>query len=107
MATLTADRHLAQRSLLDPHEEEHRAPRTRPGPHQDRAQRLPRPQDTARFRHTPSGPTLDDLVAGTWDALTITHAAACPLCGGDLMPRFSSGPQPVAASCRSCGTQIS
>jgi hypothetical protein len=106
MATLTADRHLAQRSLLDPHEE-------------DRLPRRPQPQGPARFAKQPAprapqprvapsaGPTLDDLVAGTWDELTVTHAASCLVCGDDLTPRWSSGPHPVAAACRTCGTQFS
>jgi len=91
MATLTADRHFAQRSLLDPHEEE---PTPTPRP--------PQPRVAAS-----AGPTLDDLVAGTWDALAVTHAAACLVCGDDLTPRWSSGPHPVAASCKSCGSQFS
>jgi 3-oxoacyl-ACP reductase-like protein len=95
MATLTADRHLAQRSLLDPHEEEH-TPTPTPTP------RPPQPRVAAS-----AGPTLDDLVAGTWDALVVTHAASCLVCGEDLTPRFSSGPHPVAAVCRGCGADFS
>jgi hypothetical protein len=52
-------------------------------------------------------PTLDDVIAGAWDALAVTQTAACPLCGDDLVPRFGSGPQPVAGACRSCGTELS
>jgi hypothetical protein len=81
MATLTADRHLVQRSLLDPHEEE---------------RVVPRPRRT----------TLDDLVSGTWDELQHAHAAACLVCGSDLMPRWSSGPHPVAAKCGGCGSEL-
>jgi hypothetical protein len=83
MATLTADRHLVQPSLLDPHE---------------KAPVLRRPQRK---------PTLDDLVSGTWTALVHTHSAACLVCGTDLTPRFSSGPHPVAAKCRNCGSELS
>ena len=111
MATLTADRHLAQRSLLDPHEE---APTPMPAPRHPQprdpdtahAARHARPRDPGRSRPTPSGPTLDDLIAGTWDALTVTHAAACPVCGDDLTPRWSSGPHPVAARCSGCGSEL-
>ena len=84
MATLTADRHLAQPSLLDPHEE-------------GRDRVLRRPQRK---------PTLDDLVAGTWTSLVHTHSAACLVCGTDLTPRFSSGPHPVAGKCRNCGAEL-
>ena len=94
MATLTVDRHPTQRSLLDPHEDE-------------RAPRPPQPQGAPRFTTpTPPGRTLDDLVAGTWDELTITHASSCVVCGGDLTPRWGSGPHPVAADCRSCGSHM-
>jgi hypothetical protein len=106
MATLTADRHLAHRSLLDPREEEgtrtpHPPTRRFSKPHQPTAQ-PPRPRPT-----TFAEPTLDDLVAGAWDELTVTHAASCVVCGDDLSPRFSSGPQPVAAGCAGCGAQLS
>ena len=130
MATLTADRHLAQRSLLDPHEEDRLTrrpqPRTTPArpaalPQQRdqpavrpagldqqpaRPAALDRPRETDRFQ-APAGPTLDDLVAGTWDALTVTHAAACFVCGDDLAPRWGAGPNPVAAVCNGCGSDLS
>jgi hypothetical protein len=89
MATLTADRHLVQTSLLDPHEEEH-------------APQPPQPRIVS-----PSRPTLDDLVAGTWDSVMRTHTAACLICGDDLTPRWSSGPHPVAAKCGTCGSELS
>ncbi len=94
MATLTADRHLVQRSLLDPHEEE-------------RVLRRPQPQvATPIASPAPAGPTLDDVVTGTWNALLRTHAATCLVCGADLTPRFSSGPHPVAGKCRTCGSHL-
>jgi hypothetical protein len=113
MATLTADRHLAQRSLLDPHEEEQplRTPHPQAG-HDHRHAPAVRPpaSDPEAGRVGPSagraGRTLDDLVAGTWDALLHTHSAACLLCGADLLPRWSSGPHPVAARCPDCGTEL-
>ena len=51
-------------------------------------------------------PTLDDLVAGAWTALAVADEAACPVCGGDVAPRYSAGSRPVAGSCRSCGTEM-
>ena len=89
MATLTVDRPLTQRSLLDPHEET-----SSPRPPQPRATR-------------PARSSLDDLVAGTWDSLAVTHAAACIVCGHDLTPRFSAGPHPVGAACSGCGSELS
>jgi hypothetical protein len=55
----------------------------------------------------PAGRTLDDLIARAWSSLEVTQTAACPLCGGDLAPRFGAGPQPVAGACRSCGAELS
>ena len=55
----------------------------------------------------PRRETLEDRIAATWDALTASHAAACPLCGGDLAARYSAGARPVGGRCRSCGTEVS
>ncbi|HEX8121490.1 MAG TPA: hypothetical protein VF549_09525 [Solirubrobacteraceae bacterium] len=81
MATLTLD--IAQRSLLDPVEEAARASAT-----------------------LADGPTLDDVVARTWSALRVLRSASCLLCGGEVAPRYGSGPHPVGGACRSCGTEI-
>jgi hypothetical protein len=51
--------------------------------------------------------TLDSLVARSWSTLRVTRAASCLLCGGEVMPRYGSGPGPVGGTCRSCGTEIS
>ena len=119
MATLTADRHFAQRSLLDPHEEDVTSTPRPPQPRVARPAAPERPVPESPTAERPAaadpqprvpasaGPTLDDLVAGTWDALAVTHAAACLVCGEDLIPRFSAGPRPVAAVCRSCGSELS
>jgi hypothetical protein len=94
MATLTTARR-RQPSLLDPEPPP-------PGGFQ---------RPVARPAEPPAPParreTLEDRIGATWHALTTSHAAACPLCGGDLVPRFGAGPQPVAGACRSCGTELS
>ena len=58
---------------------------------------------------TPQPPreTLEDRIAATWGSLVITHAASCPLCSGELAPRYSAGARPVAGRCRSCDTELS
>ena len=97
MATLTAHPHRIrhpQRGLFDQVEERPRPPR-------------PAPRPPAVREPAPSRPTLDDLVAGSWDALQVAHTTACLVCGVDLRPRFSSGPHPVGASCGNCGSQLS
>lgn len=52
-------------------------------------------------------PTLDDLLTGTWEALTAGVAATCLVCEGPLEPRFGSGHAPVAGRCTRCGTELS
>jgi len=56
---------------------------------------------------SPHRETLEDLIAATWGGLLASHAAACPMCGGDLAPRYSAGARPVGGRCRSCGTELS
>ena len=51
--------------------------------------------------------TLDDAISGAWASLAVTRGAACPVCTGELVPRYGSGPHPVAGTCRSCGTELS
>ncbi|HEV2756816.1 MAG TPA: hypothetical protein VG318_13690 [Actinomycetota bacterium] len=92
MATLTLD--TDQRSLLDPEVAER--PRDGGAAAEARA---------AASRGT-AAPTLDDLVARTWSSLLVSRAAACLLCGGDVVPRYGSGPHPVGGACRSCGTEM-
>ncbi len=113
MATLTRHRPPPQRNLLDPVEGERRtAPRfptrfaqsaapagTRPAPP------LTRPAQPPAASSTDA--TLDYLVAGMWESLQATHTAECLACGTDVTPRFGSGPHPVAATCGSCGSQLS
>jgi hypothetical protein len=100
MATLTRHRPPPQRSLLDARGDEARRPSRRPA-----APRVTREAQPLASR--PARATLDDLVAGTWQALQVTHAAGCLVCGSELTPRFGSGPHPVAARCRSCGSELS
>jgi hypothetical protein len=54
----------------------------------------------------PAGPTLDELVTRTWSSLRVSRAAACLICGGEVAPRYGSGPHPVGGACVSCGTEI-
>ena len=53
-----------------------------------------------------ASPTLDDLIVGAWSTLAVGHAASCPICDGDLVPRYGSGPHPVGGACRSCGSEL-
>jgi hypothetical protein len=52
--------------------------------------------------------TLDDLVSGAWEGLTAAAAAtACPVCAGELAPRWSAGAGVVGGRCRDCGSELS
>ena len=50
--------------------------------------------------------TLDDLVAGVWEALAADREAPCPVCGGALVARYGAGPAPVAGRCADCGSEL-
>ena len=50
--------------------------------------------------------TLDEVLTGTWSAVTAGHTAACPLCGGALRPRWSAGAGVVGARCADCATTL-
>jgi hypothetical protein len=54
-----------------------------------------------------SGPTLDDVVSRAWEVLRVELPAACPICGGELIPRASAGAGVVGGRCRSCGSTLS
>jgi hypothetical protein len=54
-----------------------------------------------------AGPTLDDVVSRAWEVLRVELPAACPVCGGELVPRASAGAGVVGGRCQSCGSTLS
>jgi hypothetical protein len=52
------------------------------------------------------GPTLDDVVTRAWEVLRCELPAACPVCGGELIPRVSAGAGVVGGRCRDCGSEL-
>jgi hypothetical protein len=58
----------------------------------------PRPDET--------GPTLDDVISRAWEVLRADVPAACPACGGELLPRESAGAGIVGGRCESCGATL-
>jgi hypothetical protein len=50
--------------------------------------------------------TLDELIVGVWEDLTAHHAAACPVCGDAMRPRYGSGAAPVGGRCTGCGSTL-
>jgi hypothetical protein len=53
-----------------------------------------------------TGPTLDDVISRAWEVLRADVPAACPACGGELLPRHSAGAGVVGGRCESCGTTL-
>jgi hypothetical protein len=51
--------------------------------------------------------TLDDLLSGAWQGLTAASSAACPVCQGELEPRWSAGAGVVGGRCRDCDSELS
>jgi hypothetical protein len=66
-----------------------------------------RGDDLAPRPATGAGPTLDDVVTRAWEVLRAGMPAACPACGGELLPRPDAGPGTTAGRCESCGTTLS
>ena len=53
------------------------------------------------------GATLDDLLSGAWEGLTAaTSPTACPVCEGELVPRWSAGSGVVGGRCRDGGSEL-
>jgi hypothetical protein len=54
------------------------------------------------------GATLDDVLSGAWEGLTAgVPSTACPVCQGELQPRWSAGAGVVGGRCRDCGSELS
>jgi hypothetical protein len=54
------------------------------------------------------GATLDDLLSRVWDGLSVAASPApCPVCDGELEPRWSAGAGVVGGRCRDCGSELS
>jgi hypothetical protein len=69
---------------------------------------LERDADLQRWSEDGGGATLDDLVSRAWEGLTAAASStACPLCRGELEPRWSAGAGVVGGRCRDCGSELS
>jgi hypothetical protein len=54
------------------------------------------------------GATLDDVLSGAWEGLhTAASSSICPVCEGELAPRWSAGAGVVGGRCRDCGSEMS
>ncbi|MEO6859869.1 MAG: hypothetical protein ABI323_15015 [Solirubrobacteraceae bacterium] len=60
-----------------------------------------------RSRDLGGEPTLDEHISGVWEGLAAHHPAACPMCGGELVPLYGAHARPVGGRCRHCETVLS
>ena len=61
---------------------------------------------TARAAAPAEPATLDDLVAGAWEALRAGAPAGCLVCGTPLAHRHSAGAGVVGGRCGGCGSSL-
>jgi hypothetical protein len=66
-----------------------------------------RDADEQLWSEDDGGATLDDLLSGAWEGLTAASSTACPVCHGELEPRWSAGAGVVGGRCRDCGSELS
>jgi hypothetical protein len=52
------------------------------------------------------GATLEQLIGRLWEEVLAEGAAACPVCGGEMVGRASAHARPTEGCCRQCGTTI-
>jgi len=71
------------------------------------ADATPAPETVTTASARRQGPTLDDLVAGTWEGLLAGAPADCLVCGTPLTPRHSAGAGIVGGRCGGCGSTLS
>jgi hypothetical protein len=64
------------------------------------------PPTPARGQADESRQTLDDLLSDAWSGLLGAAAAACPVCHGEMAPRWSAGAGVVGGRCRDCGSEL-
>jgi len=53
------------------------------------------------------GETLEDVISGAWEGLAAHDVVSCPVCRGQMVPRYGSGGTAVGGRCTSCGTTLS
>lgn len=54
-----------------------------------------------------SGLTLDDVLLGAWEGLTVERrAVTCLVCDGEMQPRWGATSVPVGGRCTTCQTTL-
>ena len=62
-----------------------------------------RPAGAGAARHAV---TLDHVISGVWDDLSAHRTVTCPVCRGQMAPRYGAGAQPVGGRCRRCNSSL-
>jgi hypothetical protein len=58
------------------------------------------------FGNVGGSPTLGDLIAGAWEGLAAHAEVACPVCAGEMTPRYGAGSAVLGGRCASCGSSL-
>src|ERR1700693_4986829 len=48
-------------------------------------------------------PTLDDVLAGTWEGLGAHQVVDCPVCRGEMDPEYAAHARPIGGRCSCWG----
>jgi hypothetical protein len=68
---------------------------------------IERDEDVQLWSEERGEATLDDVLSGAWEGLSAASSTACPVCRGELVPRWSAGAGVVGGRCRDCGSELS
>lgn len=63
-------------------------------------------QEQFRWDEAAGGPTLEDVISGVWEGLSVASPTRCPVCRGALVARWSAGAGVVGGRCRDCGSEL-
>ena len=53
------------------------------------------------------GPTVATMVGALWEELQAGRPVACPICHGDMAPRYGQHALAIAGRCVDCGSSLS
>jgi hypothetical protein len=59
-----------------------------------------------RHARAAAEPTLADIMSEAWAAMRTGAVAECPVCAGELQPRWSAGAGVVGGRCGDCGATL-
>jgi hypothetical protein len=51
-------------------------------------------------------PTLDELIAGVWEGLTVHGTVSCPVCGETMRPQYAHQSRPIGGRCDACDSVL-